>query len=84
MSLSVNIKQGRNAPVRVGCQVAIVYAVIKGFLDSVAVSDVKKYEQKLFAKLENEYANWLTQIENGEYDERLENELKDILAKVQV
>ncbi|MBR5239484.1 MAG: F0F1 ATP synthase subunit alpha, partial [Clostridia bacterium] len=42
------LKQGRNAPVRVGCQVAIVYAVIKGFLDAVAVSDVKKYEQKLF------------------------------------
>ncbi len=78
------LKQGRNAPVRVGCQVAIVYAVIKGYLDSVAVSDVKKYEQKLFAKLENEFGGWLTRIENGEYDEQLENELKDILAKVQV
>ncbi len=78
------LKQGRNAPVRVGCQVAIVYAVIKGFLDTVAVSDVKKYEQKLFSKLENEYQSWLTKIEQGEYDEALENELKEILAKVQV
>ncbi len=78
------LKQGRNAPVRVGCQVAIVYAVIKGYLDTVAVADVKKYEQKLFEKLENEYQNWLTKIENGEYDETIENELKEILAKVQV
>ena len=78
------LKQGRNAPVRVGCQVAIVYAVIKGFLDTVAVSDVKQYEQKLFAKLENEYQSWLEKIEQGEYDEALENELKEILAKVQV
>ncbi len=78
------LKQGRNAPVRVGCQVAIVYAVIKGFLDSVAVTDVKKYEAKLFAKLENEHQSWLLAIENGEYDDVLENQLKDILAKVQV
>jgi len=78
------LKQGRNAPVRVGCQVAIVYAVIKGFLDAVAVSDVKKYEQNLFAKLENEYQSWLAKIENGEYDETLEHELQQILAKVQV
>ena len=78
------LKQGRNAPVRVGCQVAIVYAVIKGYLDSVAVSDVKKYEQKLFQKLENEYGSWLEKIEQGEYDDALENELKSILAKVQV
>ncbi len=78
------LKQGRNAPVRVGCQVAIVYAVIKGYLDAVAVADVKKYEQKLFQKLENEYGNWLAQIEEGRYDDDLENQLKDILAKVQV
>ncbi len=78
------LKQGRNAPVRVGCQVAIVYAVIKGFLDAVAVSDVKKYEQKLFEKLENEYQSWLAKIENGEYDDSLEHELQQILAKVQV
>ena len=78
------LKQGRNAPVRVGCQVAIVYAVIKGFFDAVAVSDVTKYEQNLFAKLENEHQNWLAKIENGEYDEPLEHELQQILAKVQV
>ncbi len=78
------LKQGRNAPVRVGCQVAIVYAVIKGFLDTVAVADVRKYEQKLFSKLENEYGSWLEKIEAGQYDDGLENELKEILAKVQV
>ena len=36
------LKQGKNHPVRVGCQVAIVYAVIKGYLNSVAVKDVEK------------------------------------------
>ncbi len=78
------LKQGRNAPVRVGCQVAIVYAVIKGYLDSVAVTDVRKFEATLFQKLENEYGSWLSEIEAGKYDDDLERELKDILAKVQV
>ena len=41
------LKQGRNVPVRVGCQVAIVYAVTKGYLDKVEVSRVSEYEQRL-------------------------------------
>lgn len=78
------LKQGRNAPVRVGCQVAIVYAVIKGYLDNVAVSDVHEYEKRLFAKLENEKGKWLERIEAGYYDEADEEELKSVLAEMQV
>ncbi len=78
------LKQGKNAPVRVGCQVAIVYAVIKGYLDSVAVTQVHEYENRLFAKLENEYGNWLERIESGYYDEEDENKLKEVLAEMQV
>ncbi len=78
------LKQGKNAPVRVGCQVAIVYAVIKGYLDNVAVSDVHEYEKRLFAKLENEKGKWLERIEAGYYDEADEEELKSVLAEMQV
>lgn len=78
------LKQGRNAPVRVGCQVAIVYAVTKGYLNGVAVSGVKEYEKKLFAVLENKYGKWLERIESGSFDEADENELKSILAEMQV
>ncbi len=78
------LKQGRNAPVRVGCQVAIVYAVTKGYLNDVAVSKVHDYEKNLFAKLENEYGKWLERIEAGSFDEADENELKSILAEMQV
>lgn len=78
------LKQGRNAPVRVGCQVAIVYAVIKGYLDEVAVADVRKYEQNLFATLENKYSKWLERIEAGSYDADDEAELKNILTEVRV
>ncbi|MBO5422021.1 MAG: F0F1 ATP synthase subunit alpha [Clostridia bacterium] len=78
------LKQGRNAPVRVGCQVAIVYAVIKGYLDSVPVSGVRDYEAGLFALLENKYGSWLERIEAGYYDEADEEALKSILAEMQV
>ncbi len=78
------LKQGRNAPVRVGCQVAIVYAVTKGFLDSVDVKDVHEYEAKLFAKLENEHGEWLARIEAGFYEKEDEEVLKSILAEMQV
>ncbi|MBQ3128865.1 MAG: F0F1 ATP synthase subunit alpha [Clostridia bacterium] len=78
------LKQGRNAPVRVGCQVAIVYAVTKGFLDSVAVKDVHEYEARLFAKLENEHGEWLARIEAGFYEKEDEEALKSILAEMQV
>ena len=78
------LKQGRNAPVRVGCQVAIVYAVIKGYLNNIDVSDVKEYEARLFSKLVNEHSDWLQRIESGYYDEQDEAALKDILSGMQV
>ena len=34
------LKQGRNSPVRVGCQVAIVYAVINGYLNDIPVKQI--------------------------------------------
>ncbi len=78
------LKQGRNTPIRVGCQVAIVYAVIKGYLNDIAVSDIKEYELRLFAKLQNEYGDWLQRIESGYYEQSDEDELKSILSKMQV
>ena len=76
------LKQGKNAPVRVGCQVAIVYAVIKGYLNNVAVKDVREYETRLFKKLENQYGAWLARIEAGQYEQSDEDELKAILAEM--
>ena len=78
------LKQGRNNPVRVGCQVAIVYAAIKGYLDSVPVSKVHEYEKNLFLKLENEKGEWLKRVEAGYYDEADEEELKAVLSEMQV
>ncbi len=63
------LKQKRNDPVRVGCQVAIVYAVINGYLNDVPVDKVAEYEQTLFEKLENKYGTLLERLEQGYYEE---------------
>ena len=75
------LKQKR--PVRVGCQVAIVYAVINGYLDSVSVNKVNEYEQNLFEKLEHEYSGLLTRFEQGYYDDSDVEELKKALSEMQ-
>ncbi len=63
------LKQKRNAPVRVGCQVAIVYAVINGYLNDVAVNKVSEYEEKLFELLEADYSNLLERFESNYCDD---------------
>lgn len=77
------LKQSRNAPIRVGCQVAIVYAVINGYLDSVPVNKVKEYEQELYEKLENIYGELLNRIEAGFWEESDIEELKKALREMQ-
>ena len=53
------LKQKRNAPVSVGCQVAILYAVIHGYLDKVPVDKVSDYEQRLYDKMQTEHHSLL-------------------------
>jgi len=77
------LKQNRNAPIRVGCQVAIVYAVVNGYLNSVPVSKVKEYERSLFELLENKYSDLLVRFEQGEYEESDVEELKKALSEMQ-
>ncbi len=76
------LKQGKNEPCRVGCQVAIVYAVIKGYLDGVAVSKVHEYEKDLFALLQNKYQSWLERVESGSWESSDEEELRKILGEM--
>ena len=77
------LKQKRNSPVRVGCQVAIVYAVINGYLNDIPVKKVNEYEQLLFDKLENEKQDLLERIEQGFFDECDIEELKSALNEIQ-
>lgn len=46
------LKQGLNKPLAVEKQVAILYALTKGFLDDVPVEDIKRFEEEFFSFLE--------------------------------
>ena len=76
------LKQKRNSPVRVGCQVAIIYAVTNGYLDSTPVDRVKDYEVRLYEKLENKAQDLLLSLESGNFDEKEINGLKSILNEM--
>ena len=73
------LKQGRNAPVRVGCQVAIIFAVINGYLDTVPVKEVKDFEACLYDKLEAEHSELLSRLESNLWEDRDKDELKTLL-----
>lgn len=76
------LKQPRNSPVRAGCQVAIVYAVTKGYLDSIKLEDVKKYEKRLYEKLQNQYSSLLDRFEAGSFEKEDIEELKRALEEL--
>lgn len=76
------LKQKRNSPISVGCQVAIVYAVIHGYLDDIEVSGVHDYELRLYEKLQAEYSDWLKRIEQGYFDDEDVATLKSALESM--
>ena len=76
------LKQGKNDPVRVGCQVAIVYAVINGYLNDTPVNKVKEYERSLYELLENKYGGFLARVESGSWDDNDIAELKTALEEL--
>ena len=76
------LKQKRNNPVRTGCQVAIVYAVINGYLDEVPVEKVAEYEQRLYERLEARYDSLLKRFEEGFYEEEDIENLKKALEEM--
>ena len=76
------LKQNRNSPVSVGCQVAIIYAVTKGWLDSVKVADVHKFEQNLFEKLQNQKPQLLGRFEDGYFEDEDIASLEETLREM--
>ena len=76
------LKQKRNDPVSVGCQVAIVYAVIHGYLDDTPVDQVTDYEKRLYEHLYTAYPAFLQRIKDGFFDESDEETLKQALSEM--
>ena len=78
------LKQGRNAPVRVGCQVAIIYAVTNGFLNDIPVSKVSEYETVLYTKLTADAKELLARLEEGYFEKSDEEALIKLLGEIKI
>ena len=76
------LKQKRNSPISMGCQVAIVYAVINGYLDEYPVNRVSEYETKLFDKLNTEYTVFIERIEQNHFEDIDVKMLKQVLGEM--
>jgi F-type H+-transporting ATPase subunit alpha len=73
------LKQGLNSPLSVESQVVVLYAGTNGYLDPIAVSDVRRYEQDLLAWLGARHSGLLAEIrDTGKLDE---DALKAALAE---
>ena len=56
------LKQGLNAPVPVEEQVILIYAATKGWLDTIPVGDIKRFESDLIQAMKAQHADLLDTI----------------------
>lgn len=76
------LKQGRNRPVRVELQVAIIYAVINDLLEDIPVDKIRDYEQRLFEYIENRAHDIIDDIKKtGDLTEETENKLRKAIEE---
>ena len=76
------LKQNRDTPIRPGCQIVIIYAVTRGYLNDVAVADVENYERDLYSHLEMNFPDLLARLEKGEYDDTIEATIKEAITSL--
>ena len=62
--------------------VAIVYAVIHGYLNDVEVSKVQDWELRLYEKMEAEHDGLLNRLESGLFTDDDVKELEEALASM--
>ena len=74
------LKQPLHAPIPVEKQVVILYALTHGYLDSVPVDDIAKFEKELYDNFDSNHADLLKHIrETGELPD--EKELQTAIEK---
>ena len=77
------LKQGRNTPIAVELQVAIIYAVVNNMLKEIDVADVSRFESELFEYLTAVKSDLLASIrETGNLSAEAEAELKAAINTV--
>jgi F-type H+-transporting ATPase subunit alpha len=76
------LKQDVYSPVSFEKQTCIIYAGTNGYLDSVAVGDIKKFEKDLYTALEEEGTILKTIIETKDLNDEMKAKLNEVIAGV--
>ncbi|HKS41502.1 MAG TPA: F0F1 ATP synthase subunit alpha [Blastocatellia bacterium] len=80
--LTEMLKQPQYSPLPVEQQVIALWAATKGFLDDIAIENVKKFEQGLLSFIENTKSGLLEKIrDRKKLDEEIENELREAVTE---
>jgi F-type H+-transporting ATPase subunit alpha len=74
------LKQPQYSPQSVEEQVAVIYAGTRGYLDRIAVSDVRRFETDLLAHLHSKHQALLDRIRTEKDLKTIEDDLKSVLA----
>jgi F-type H+-transporting ATPase subunit alpha len=76
--LTETLKQGQYQPMEVEKQILIIWAVTNGLADSIAVEDLKRFEEELIAYTENSHPGILATLrEKRSIDDALTAEMKE-------
>ncbi len=75
------LKQPQFSPMSVEHQVAIIYAVTNGFVNDVAVKDIRTWEEKFHTYLDKVKKPLMEKIAQGNWDGAIETELKESIAE---
>ncbi|HXG63538.1 MAG TPA: F0F1 ATP synthase subunit alpha [Blastocatellia bacterium] len=76
------LKQPQYSPMPVEKQVLVIWAGNQGFLDDIALEDVKKFEQGLLTFVENARGSLLEKIrERKALDDEIRNEMRAAIAE---
>ncbi|MCI8520286.1 MAG: F0F1 ATP synthase subunit alpha [Clostridia bacterium] len=76
------LKQGRNKPVRVELQVAIIYAVTNDLLEDIPVNKIREFESRLFEYIENNAHDIIDNIaSSGDLTEETEQKLRKAIEE---
>lgn len=76
------LKQDVYSPVPFQKQTCIIYAGTNGYLDSVAVGDIKKFEKDLYIQLEEEGTILKTILETKDLNDEMKTKLNGVLEEL--
>ena len=76
------LKQDQYVPLPVAKQVLAIYAGTNGFVDDVAVDDIRRFEAELYRYVENSHPSlWKQVMEKKQLDDSLKHDFAKVLGE---